>query len=231
MELIYLAIENDPVIHARESQYWKSKGVDAIQVSSMTEGIDIASKKRFLYIGINADNVHYTSSLNILREVTNDPIFMATTNYTIQRQTEATKLGADLFGQLGESPEDNYDAVMTQIEYLRWRLALDISPIKPVIYRNLLLSDSHRLALINDRPIDLTRNEFDLLLFLASNRGRVFTFEQLYAKMNDSVTIDRSVSAIIKNTVARIRRKVADLDNSHCIIESVHSFGFKCPVL
>ena len=118
MDLTYLAIENDLTIHERESQFWKSRGVDAIRVSSMTEGIVLASKQQFLYIGINSDNIHYTSSLAILRSTTNDPIFMATTNYTIQEQTKATKLGADLFGQLGDKPDDNFDAVMTQIVFV-----------------------------------------------------------------------------------------------------------------
>jgi len=231
MDLIYLAIENDLELHERESQYWQSKGVGAIRVSSMTEGIDLVSKMRFLYIGINADNIHYTSSLNILRETTNDPIFMATTNYSIQRQTEATKLGADLFGLLGDTPVDNFEAVMTQIEYLHSRVTLDNPPLKLIIYRNLLLSEAHRTVLVNDNPIDLTRNEFDLLYFLVSNRGRVFSFEQLYAEMKDNAAHDRSVSAVIKNTVARKRRKIAEMDNNHCIIESVHSYGFKCPAL
>ena len=230
MKLIYLAIENDPVIHERESLFWKSKGVEAIQVSSMTEGIELASKMKFLYIGINADNIHYKSSLNILREVTNDPIFMATTDYTIQRQTEATRLGADLFGRLGETPEDNYDAVMTQIDHLRSRGTPDSSLVKPIICHNLLLSQVHRMVLVGDKPADLTRNEFDLLYFLASNRGRMFTFEQLYAELKENLNANHSVSAIIKNTVARIRRKISDLGNNYCIIESVHSYGFKCPV-
>jgi len=156
---------------------------------------------------------------------------MSTTDYSIQRQTEATKLGADLFGSLGDTPVDNFDAVMTQIEYIRSRTIVNNPLIKPITCHNLLLSEAHRLVLINDEPVDLTRNEFDLLLFLTRNRGRVFSFEQLYAEMKANTVTDHSVNAVIKNTVSRIRRKIADRDNSHCIIESVHGYGFKCPVL
>jgi len=230
MDLIYLAIENDLAIHERESQFWKSRGVDAIRVSSMTEGIALASKQQFLYIGINADNIHYTSSLAILRATTNDPIFMATTNYTIQEQTKATKLGADLFGQLGDTPDDNFDAVMTQIQHLRSRLPLTLSFVKPIVYRNILLSEDYRLALLDDKEVDLTKNEFDLLYTLASKRGWVFTFEKLYNLVWGG-EYDKASIETIKNTVARLRKKIADTNDKYSIIESVRNVGFRCPAL
>jgi DNA-binding response OmpR family regulator len=230
MDLTYLAIENNLAIHERESQFWKSRGIDSIRVSSMTEGIELASKHQFLYIGINADNIHYTSGLAVLRSSTNEPIFMACTNYTLQEQTLAARLGADLFGSLGDKPEYNFDAVMTRIQHLQSRSALNNTLAKPIVYRNIRLSDAHRLTLLNDREVDLTRNEFDLLYTLASRRGWVFTFEKLYDLVWGG-DYDRASIETIKNTVARLRNKIADTSDKYFIIESVRNVGFKCPLL
>ena len=231
MDTAYLAIENDLAIHERESQFWQSRGFGSVRVSSMSEGIELASKQQFLYIGINADNIYYKSSLPLLREITADPIFMATTNYTIQEQTAATKLGADLFGQLGEVPEDNYDAVMTQIQHLNSRVLTYKPNVNFIKYRNILMFETHRIALVDDKEVDLTKTEFDLLILLASNRGRVFTFENLYRYVWGGTDYDKAVIETIKNAVARLRNKIADNDERYSVIESLRGVGFKCPSL
>ena len=39
----------------------------------------------------------------------------------MQKQAEAVNLGADLYGQVGESPDANYTSVMTNIHALHER--------------------------------------------------------------------------------------------------------------
>ena len=73
----------------------------------MTEGIEEAMKNQFLYIGINGDNINFKPQLPLLREATNAPIFIATTGCAMQKQAEAVNPGADLYGQIGENPDDN----------------------------------------------------------------------------------------------------------------------------
>lgn len=229
MNITYLAIENDLAVHKRESRFWKSRGIDSIRVSSMSDAIELASEQQFLYIGINADNVNYKPGLCLLREATSTPIFMATTNYTIQEQTIATKLGADLFGRLGDTPDDNFDAVMTQIQHLNSRLSQNRPPLKFIKFRNILLSAEYRLVLVDDMEVSLTRREFDLLYTLASNRGRTLTFEDIYKQVWRGKEFDEFVIDIIKNAVSRLRNKLSSGDEKYCIIESLRGVGFKCP--
>jgi len=231
MDITYLAIENDVAVYERESNFWQSRGVGSVRVTSMAEGIVLASKMRFLYISINASNVPYKTSLGILRDVTETPIFMASNQYTMKEQTEATKLGADLFGPLSETPEDNYEAVMAHIQHMNSRIKNRIPNTTPTVYRNILISESHRTVLVDDKEISLTKNEFDLLNSMASNRGIVYTFEKL-ANIVWKVeydTYDTLLIETIKNTVARVRKKISDNDEKYCIIESIRGVGFKCP--
>jgi len=121
MDIKYLAIEKDIAVHERESKFWQSRNISSVRVLTMSEGIKEAAREQFLYIGINAANINYMPMLKLLREVTNAPILISITSYTMQEQGEATSNGADFFGQVSENPNDNYTSVMACIHRLNER--------------------------------------------------------------------------------------------------------------
>jgi DNA-binding response OmpR family regulator len=84
---------------------------------------------------------------------------------------------------------------------------------------------ARRLARIDEREIELTSHEFDLLYLLASNRGIVFSREALVQRVwgGDTHVTERSVDTLIK----RIRRKIEpDADEPRFIL-TVWGTGYK----
>jgi DNA-binding response OmpR family regulator len=84
---------------------------------------------------------------------------------------------------------------------------------------------ARRLARVEEREIDLTSHEFDLLYLLASNRGIVFSREALVQRVwgGDTHVTERSVDTLIK----RIRRKIEpDADEPRFIL-TVWGTGYK----
>ncbi|WP_162064101.1 response regulator transcription factor VxrB [Vibrio taketomensis] len=85
---------------------------------------------------------------------------------------------------------------------------------------NLLIDKSTREVFFNDQMITLTRTEFDLLLFLASNLGRVFTRDELldhvwgYNHFPTTRTVDTHV--------LQLRQKLPGLE-----IETLRGVGYK----
>ena len=73
------------------------------------------------------------------------------------------------------------------------------------------------------RPIELTFREYELLKFLASHGGRVFTREALLNKVwgYDYYGGDRTVDVHIR----RIRSKIED--SNHTFIETVRNIGYR----
>jgi DNA-binding response OmpR family regulator len=73
------------------------------------------------------------------------------------------------------------------------------------------------------KPIELTFREYELLKFLASNRGRVYTRESLLNKVwgYDYYGGDRTVDVHIR----RLRSKIED--SSHAFIETVRNIGYR----
>jgi DNA-binding response OmpR family regulator len=76
---------------------------------------------------------------------------------------------------------------------------------------------------LNGRRIPLTFKEYELLRFLATNRGRVFTREALLNKVwgYDYFGGDRTVDVHIR----RLRSKIED--STHTFIETVRNIGYK----
>jgi two-component system alkaline phosphatase synthesis response regulator PhoP len=76
---------------------------------------------------------------------------------------------------------------------------------------------------VNGRPVELTFKEYELLRFLASNQGRVFTRDTLLNKVwgYDYYGGDRTVDVHVR----RLRSKLEDA--SHTFIETVRNIGYR----
>lgn len=89
----------------------------------------------------------------------------------------------------------------------------------------LSVDEATRRATVNQRPLDLTRVEFDLLACLLAAPGRVFTRAQLIDKVwGDGFAItDRTIDSHVKG----LRRKVADAGGEAGLIETVRGVGYR----
>lgn len=228
MTLKYLAVEKDDIVHDRESRFWLSRGISSVRVSSMSEGIKEAMKQQFLYIGINAANIYYQPQLPLLREVTNDPIFISTTTYTMQEQGIAVSLGADLFGQISENPNDNFDTVMANINALQTRSKRRKPVMNLILYGNILLAPKHHKVYVNDDNVRLTKTEFELLLYFITNRGQVLSAEQIYSHISKSESAE-SIDDIVRSSIKRLRKKVGGKDSENFFIENIREVGYRLP--
>lgn len=87
-------------------------------------------------------------------------------------------------------------------------------------YDKLRIDVLGRVVYVDNKEIFLTRMEFDVLYFLASNPNIAFTKEQIY----EAVSKDNYVEAayIIKNVIYQLRNKLG-IKN----IQTLHSYGYK----
>jgi DNA-binding response OmpR family regulator len=84
---------------------------------------------------------------------------------------------------------------------------------------------ARRLVRVDDREIDLTAHEFDLLYVLASNRGIVFSRDALMQRVwgGDTHITERSVDTLVK----RLRRKIESDPAEPRHIMTVWGTGYK----
>jgi DNA-binding response OmpR family regulator len=99
------------------------------------------------------------------------------------------------------------------------------SQAKAVSVHGIDVDPARRLAKLDDREIELTAHEFDLLYLLASNPGIVFSREALVQRVwgGDTHVTDRSVDTLVK----RVRRKIEDDRAEPRFILTVWGTGYK----
>ena len=82
-----------------------------------------------------------------------------------------------------------------------------------------------RKIIRNDTEISLTPKEFDILYFLARNRGEVFTKEQIYRAVweNDYLLDDSNIMAFIR----KLRKKIEPNPDAPEYILTIWGIGYK----
>lgn len=114
------------------------------------------------------------------------------------------------------------DEVVARLSHLFWRTGQGTRP-ELVEYGELVLNLETYQAAVSGEPIDLTYMEYELLKFLASHPGKVFTRETLLSRVwgyeyyGGARTVD-----------VHIRRLRAKLGEEHAgLIQTVRSVGYR----
>ncbi|MCD8365942.1 MAG: winged helix-turn-helix domain-containing protein [Clostridiales bacterium] len=94
-----------------------------------------------------------------------------------------------------------------------------------IICGDLQIFPSQRKVKKDKKEISLTPTEFDILLFLARNRGEVFTKEQIYHAVWDGEYLmdDSNIMAFIR----KLRKKIETHPDSPEYILTIWGIGYK----
>jgi len=225
MGTVYMAIDKDVALHEREKRLWLARGISDVRVDSMTEGIEKALSCQFLYIAINADNINYMPSLEILRKTTNDPILIGTSDFTVDEQTKAISLGADFYGKFGEC-DKNMNIALAMINKAHERIDQKKNTGSIISSGDILISRDYYKAFIRDSEIFLNKTEMDMLYYLTINRGRVLTYEQIFHVIWPGEYGEASSDALY-NLIKRLRNKLRKAASSKNYIENIRDIGYR----
>ena len=75
-----------------------------------------------------------------------------------------------------------------------------------ISFRDLVINMNDKTCYLNGQPIKLTKTEFDMLYFFLSNRGRVFSRDEIIKHVwgNDVVVTSRAIDT----NITRLRKKI-----------------------
>ena len=80
---------------------------------------------------------------------------------------------------------------------------------------------------VEDRPIDLTPTEFDLLLYLAAHRGRVVSCHELVREVRGYGVDESEAREVIRPHVSNLRRKLKTAGHDADLIVNVRGIGYR----
>ena len=158
-----------------------------------------------------------------VRRFANIPILMLTAKADEFDRVLGLEIGADDYVTKPFSLRELIARVKAVLRRATSSQSLDDQQLinMPGFYLNLL----SREVRVNDKRIELTPKEFDLLWHLAKSKDRVFTREQLLKQVwdydeffGDERTVDQHVK--------RLRRKIED-EQAPCRITTIWGVGYK----
>ncbi len=157
-----------------------------------------------------------------VRQYYKRPILMMSARTNETDEVLALELGADHFVTKPVRPR----ALLTRIKTLLSREENEQLPYDTTIltFGNFSIDSSSRRATLNNIPIDITSNEFNLLWLLATHSGEIVTRETLTSQIR-GLHYDghnRSMDVLI----SRIRKKIDDSSSSPRKIKTIWGKGY-----
>lgn len=158
-----------------------------------------------------------------IRNQGNDvPILMLTAKSDEEDKVIGLQSGADDYLTKPFSPKE----LIARIEAILRRTDRNQEgKIQSITIGQILLYPRNFQAFLNDELLDLTRKEFELLVYLAKNKGEILSREQLLNKVwgfdyaGDTRTVDMQVS--------RLRDKIERDSKNPQYIKTVWGFGYR----
>lgn len=94
-----------------------------------------------------------------------------------------------------------------------------------MVFQGMTIDNLNRLVLVNDIQVELTGKEFDLLSFLAANKGKVFTKKQIYTHVwEEEYAFDDSN---IMSFISKLRKKIEPDPEHPFYILTVRGVGYR----
>ena len=92
-------------------------------------------------------------------------------------------------------------------------------------FEGLYIDEQKRIAVREDKEIELTYTEFEILLLLAQNIGRVFSKEQIYNSVwKEPYFGDHN---IVMSHIRNLREKIEDNPSKPMYIQTVWGVGYR----
>lgn len=107
----------------------------------------------------------------------------------------------------------------------QWNLTPTTGIYEPdITFENLRIDRNEKLCYLNGQEINLTKTEFDILLFLLQHRNRIYSREEIIRQVwsSDVVVTNRTIDT----NIARLRKKVGVYGNN-IVTRLGFGYGFK----
>jgi DNA-binding response OmpR family regulator len=166
----------------------------------------------------------HRNGLDILRQIRREGmdvrVLILTSHNTVDDRVEGLNSGADDYlGKPFSFPE-----LIARIEALLRRV-LPATTSSSLKISDLILNTKERTASRRGVTLELTAREFDVLLYLAKNRGRTVSREMLAKDVWKESSRFTPLDNVIDVQIARLRRKVDDPFHTK-LLQTIRGLGF-----
>ena len=223
-----LIIDDDKELCALMKKCIEQEKLSAVTVYNGIEGVRLIDENKDSYSLIILDvmlpDIDGFQILQKIRDTSNIPVLMLTAKSSEEDKVFGLRLGADDYLTKPFGINEHLARVNSLI-----RRYTTLNPftadIDSISLKDMVIDKLNRTVTVKDIPVLLTGKEFDLLLFLASNKGRVFTKKQIYSQVwEEEYAFDDSN---IMSFISKLRKKIAPDPDHPFYILTVRGVGYR----
>lgn len=145
--------------------------------------------------------------LKKIREISNIPVLMLTAKSDEEDKVFGLRIGADDYLTKPFSINELMARVNSLVRRYKTLNSAFVEDTNRIMLRDMTIDKENRSVSVHAVPVELTSTEFDLLLFLASNKGRIFTKKQIYTQVwEDEYAFDDSN---IMSFISKLRKRLS----------------------
>ena len=219
-----LIADDEPKLVALVAKYLESEGFVVIACQNGTEAMQAIHKHPLdcLILDINMPGLDGLSIARQVRKESDIPIiFLSARTEEIDRIV-GFELGADDYIPKPFSPREMVARVKA---ILRRKVQSPDKDTSGTIHGPMTINIPKRTVTIEGKPVELTAAQFDILVFMSQQPGRVWSRLDLLGASTGSAFegYERTIDAQIKN----IRKALGDDSDKSRFIETVRGIGYR----
>ena len=223
-----LIIDDDKELCALMKKCIEQEKLSAVTVYNGIEGVRLIDENKDSYSLIILDvmlpDIDGLQILQKIRDTSNIPVLMLTAKSSEEDKVFGLRLGADDY----LTKPFGINELLARVNSLIRRYTT-LNPftadIDSISLKDMVIDKLNRTVTVKDIPVLLTGKEFDLLLFLASNKGRVFTKKQIYSQVwEEEYAFDDSN---IMSFISKLRKKIEPDPDHPFYILTVRGVGYR----
>ena len=177
-----LLVEDDPDINQLICLNLEALGYEVISAHDGEAGFEHATSGQFDLIILDL-MLPKIDGLTICKQLRQIPLFtpivMLTAKNTEAERVLGLEVGADDYLTKPFSILELQARVKAMLRRVQFQHSQQEEPTNQLVFSGLIINIENRLVTVDQRPVNLTAKEFDLLLYLAASPGKVFSRSDL----------------------------------------------------
>jgi len=223
-----LIVEDDPAIGEVEKDYLEISGYDVVLETDGVKGKELALTENFhiIVLDVMLPGVDGYKIAWEIRKYKDIPIMLVTARNNEVDKLKGLSLGIDDYMTKPFSPHELVARVKAHLNrYDMLKNSERSASGKTIEIRGLKIDLELRQVYMNGEKVDLTVKEYDLLVLLASTPNKVFSKDEIFAKVwGYEIEIDTSTLTV---HVRKLREKIEFDPSKPEYVQTVWGVGYK----
>ena len=222
-----LVVDDDKEIVNAIDIYLKKEGYNVLKAYNGKQALEVIEKNE-IHLVILDIMMPEKDGIETLEEIRNDktlPVILLSAKSEDSDKVIGLDIGADDYMTKPFNPLELTARVKSLLRRYTQFGSLEKPKENTYVVGGLEIDDESKAVSVDGEPVRLTPYEYNILLFLVKNAGRVFTIEQIYENVwkEEAVAADNTIAVHIRH----IREKIEINPKEPRYLKVVWGLGYK----